>query len=162
MKIIKLTKNREALIDDEDFKMISKNKWYAHGLGDWVYAYRRITIKKGKSKLIAMSRQILNIIDNNYVVDHINGNTLDNRRRNLRIATHSQNMANRRKKVRKTSMYKGVSLYKKDATKPWIVFIKVNRKTKYVGLYKTEREAAEVYNQNALRMYNQYAKINKV
>jgi len=94
-------------------------------------------------------------------VDHINGNGLDNRKCNLRLATSSQNKRNQRKQRRKTSSkYKGVYWHKRD--KVWVVRIQAEGKEKYIGSYKTEQEAALAYNEAALKYHGEYAKLNEV
>lgn len=97
MKLIRLTKNKFAKVDNEDFESLNQYKWhYNDG-----YAER-----KENGKHIKMHRELLNAQTS--LVDHINGDTLDNQRKNLRLATRSQNAMNMRKHTGK-SVYKGVS-----------------------------------------------------
>lgn len=89
------------------------------------------------------------------VVDHINGDTTDNRRINLRMCKNVVNSCNTKKQVNGvTSKYKGVSFYKRDGT--W----EVNVAGEYFGRYATERRAAEVYNSRAKAIFGEYAKLN--
>lgn len=93
------------------------------------------------------------------VVDHINGDRLDNRKVNLRVCTKHQNSFNRKKPVNgKTSQYKGVYRNKKSPTR-WCAAIKFNGKSKYLGSYDTEVEAAQSYNQAAILYFGEYARI---
>ena len=90
----------------------------------------------------------------NMVVDHINHDTLDNRRSNLRICTHKQNLANRKKHKLATSKYKGVRRINRKT--PWEAEIS----GKYIGVFKTEKEAALAYNTKAKELFDQYAYLN--
>lgn len=93
-----------------------------------------------------------------YVIDHINGNPLDNRRENLRRVTSAVNNHNRRKSKGKSSQYNGVHFCKK--TKKWISQITVNGKRFFLGSFKLELHAAEVYDAHAALFYGKYARTN--
>ena len=101
MKKIKLTQGKVALVDDGDFEWLSQWKWTYKNGG---YAYRSI----GSKGHIFLHRAIMKS-PKNLEIDHINGNGLDNRRSNLRFATHKQNIRNQQKQKNRTSKYKGVS-----------------------------------------------------
>lgn len=94
MKTIKLTKGMEALVDDEDFELLSKWKWCAtFGSRDrkW-YAIRR---ERRDGPAIRMHRYLMGLgvwDSDKRVVDHLNGNSLDNRRENLEVVTQEENM----------------------------------------------------------------------
>jgi hypothetical protein len=88
------------------------------------------------------------------MIDHINGNKLDNRLENLRLATRSQNGANRKEHKNNTSGYRGVHWVKED--KNWRANIKVNNKIKSLGRYKTAEEASEVYELAADLLFGEY------
>lgn len=105
-----------------------------------------------------MHVQIMNFP--NLSVDHINGNTLDNRKENLRIVTHSQNTKNRTKSKNKTSKFKGVNFCKRS--KKWRVRIKVEYKSINLGYYTNEIEAAIAYNKAAKKYFGKYAKPNVI
>ncbi len=91
--------------------------------------------------------------------DHINGNTLDNRRSNLRICTRGQNQRNRRGNLNGTSKYKGVSF--KNENKKWVAQIGF-KKNMFIGYYKTEIEAALAYNEAAKKYHGKFARLNKI
>jgi hypothetical protein len=90
-----------------------------------------------------LSRQLLNVTDPTTQVDHIDHNTLNNQRSNLRLCTNQQNCLNRQKYPNTSSKFKGVSWYKRD--QKWRVYCCNNGQGKYLGLYDTELEAAKVY-----------------
>jgi hypothetical protein len=93
-------------------------------------------------------------------VDHINGNTLDNRKENLRICTQNQNGKNRLLNKNNVSGYKGVT-YKK-ANKLWCAQIVVNYHKMYLGLFTTAEAAALAYNEAAKKYHGEFAKLNEV
>jgi hypothetical protein len=87
------------------------------------------------------------------ITDHINGNGLDNRKSNLRIANHSINNLNQHKlRDNKTSRYRGVSWNKRDER--WVAALSINGRIKNLGSFKNEEIAVEVYNL-ALEKYRQ-------
>ena len=92
------------------------------------------------------------------VCDHINHNGLDNRRKNLRLCTNSQNFGNQRKRPNKSSIYKGVCFYKRDSK--WQVGIECNYKKYYLGRFDNEIEAAKVYDKKAAELFGEFAYTN--
>src|SRR3990167_5692086 len=139
MKEIPLTKGKIALVDDEDFEWLSVYSWQFHNKG---YANRIEGWKKGNRHHILMHRQIMQP-PNGLVVDHINGNRLDNRRSNLRICEYWQNGKNRIDAKPHQSKYRGVYLINGR----WQAILQVN-----LGLYRTEEEAA-IAHQKAITLY---------
>src|SRR3990167_4594031 len=114
MKKVKLTQNQYALVDNSDYEELSKFKWYAK-LDEKIksfYAGRNVRNEDGKycGQSIGMHRQILNPA-RNLLIDHVNHNTLDNRKSNLRLVSYAENQYNKRISKRNTSGYKGVSWY---------------------------------------------------
>ena len=157
MKHIKLTQGKYALVDDEDYSELIKYKWYAnHRHGIW-YAYTNI--RTGKSRItISMHRFLLNP-PKGIQVDHRDHNGLNNRRTNIRICTHAQNIQNqRRKQGSKTSRYKGVFWNKKESY--WYVQIKQNGKKLNLGSFLNEIEAAKIYDKKAEELFGEFANTN--
>jgi hypothetical protein len=152
MKKIKLTKGKVALVDDEDFKWLSKHNWYASISGYNYYAQRT-----KKRKNIRMHRVILNA-PKGVIVDHINGNSLDNRKQNLRLCSQSENMCNRLSPVINTSGFKGVSQIK--TSKKWEAYINKDGKRVRLGNFLSAKEAALAYNKAAIKYPRDFAKLN--
>lgn len=150
MKEIKLTDKITALIDDRDFQWLSNYKWRISSYG---YAIKDI-FKNGKYiKKIFMHRLIIGARKRD-IVDHIDGNPLNNQRGNLRIVTHPQSMRNRGKKKSSRGKYKGVYYIKKQ--KSWKTTI---GKIQISG-FRTEHQAALAYDLWAADMYGEFARLN--
>jgi len=164
MKILQLTHNYVTKLDDEDFVKFSKYKWYAalDSGTNTRRAARRFFYKGKKSKILFLSRLIIDANDE-YYVDHINGDTLDNRKSNLRLASVSQNGMNRGPNKNNKSGYKGVSWSSGD--KGWTAHINktINGKYKqfFIGNFKTKEEAAIAYNKKAKELFGEFAYLNQ-
>lgn len=160
MKEIALSRGLVALVDDEDFVELSKYKWYANPVGARIYARRDVVID-GKRIRIYMHKMILRT-DN--LVDHINGNGLDNRKTNLRSANFQLNGANRHTKRKRysgvPSKYHGVCWHK--AARKWMSAITVKYERIYLGLFESEEDAARAYNKEATKQFGQFATLNPV
>jgi len=107
---IPLTKGQIAIVDPDDYERLSKYKWSASEHGKTWYAVRREYLKKTKKqKCIYMHHEIIEL-PSGMVVDHVNRNGVDNRKRNLRAATYSQNNFNKGKRnVKSRSKYTGLA-----------------------------------------------------
>jgi HNH endonuclease/AP2 domain len=109
-----------------------------------------------------MHRFIYGITDPEIIIDHADGNGLNNRRSNLRIATHSQNQANKRKdtKNKRSSIYKGVHF--NTFTECWESAIYKDNKRIYLGRFDNQHEAALAYNRAALTFFGEFSRLNSV
>ena len=155
-KAIAMTNGMLVLVDDEDYEKLAGRVWSHVTNGFNSYAGT-----KWDGRTILMHRAILNA-PKGIEVDHINGDGLDNRRSNLRLATSAQNKANRRKRDHKR--YKGTIRYH-DARchtqkKVWVARICANGKHISLGYYETEEEAARAYDAAALKHFGEYAQLN--
>lgn len=93
-------------------------------------------------------------------VDHINHDRLDNRKTNLRVCTHSENLRNMKTPADNTSGYKGVSLLK--SRDKYAAYINVNRQRHRLGYFDTPEEAARAYNAKAIELHGDFASLNSV
>ncbi len=108
--------------------------------------------------MVRMHREIMNF-PKGLLVDHRNNNTLDNRRANLRPATSSQNMVNRRRdKSKNSSQFRGVRFRKERGR--WSAQITINGKTFWLGSYDNEIDAARAYDRAAMKYHGEFAKLN--
>ena len=157
MRTIPLTQGKVALVDDADYEWLNQWKWSAVKKGRCFYAVRG-TERNGVQKQFRMHSEIMGT-PKGMEVDHINGDSLDNRRENLRICTHAENIRNQRmRKTIKSSQFKGVSWDK--VNKKWKAQIKQGIHTKNLGRFTLEVEAAEAYDCHAKQLYREFANIN--
>lgn len=158
-EIIKTYKGKEytILVDDEDICKLEncqlrldhypKNK-----------EKLRIKIKSKTLKEKILARVLLNVEDKKIQVDHINNNSLDNRKCNLRACTQTENARNRDKQKNNKSGYKGVSVHGDR----YRVKIHPNGKTIELGIYDDKKEAAKAYNAAAIKYFGEFAFLNKL
>lgn len=132
MKRIPLTKGKFALVDDADYEYINQWKWYAAKVSKSHFYARKDNWINGKRHEISMHR-LLNNTPEGFVTDHINHNTLDNRRKNLRSSTVQDNLRNMKKTER--------GIYFNSKCNRWRAQITVYFKTIYLGSYLTKEEA---------------------
>ena len=152
MKTIQLTQGKETVVDDADFDYLNQHKWFCVYIGyapKYPYAFRKVN-----GKAITMHRFLL-APEKGFVIDHVNGDGLDNRRSNLRVCTQRQNTYNRRPNRSSRSGIKGVSFSTANPSKPWVAVI--GKPRRYLGSFRTKEEAGQTYAAAALEMYDQYA-----
>lgn len=158
---VKLTQGKIALVDDADFEYLNQWKWFYHN----GYAERSINLgtdKDGRQNIqtIKMHRVIMGVTDPTILVDHRNDNGeidgLNNRRSNLRLATHGQNMSNT--KAYKGRQYKGVY----PQGKKYYAAIRVDKVLKYLGSFSSQLKAARAYDVAAAQYFGQFARLNNV
>lgn len=164
MKQIPLTRGKFALIDDEDFERVSKFKWHVVlDRSGAFYAVSSIRYKigyNGQGK-IRMHRLLLGLERfDKRKVDHIDLDTLNNIKSNLRIATTSQNAANTFLMKDNASGFKGVLWHKRD--KKYQSQIVVNRNSIFLGYFDDPIEAAKAYDREAIKHFGEFARTNKM
>jgi len=150
MKTIPLTLGKVAIVDDEDFEHLNQFKWSAIKDGNIFYARRRTINGSTKS----MHREILFPLPG-FHADHINGDGLDNRRRNLRIVTNQKNQMNRGAQKNNKLGVKGVSFHSRK--KKYQSQIKANGKVIALGYFKTVSEASDAYKKASAKFFGIYA-----
>jgi hypothetical protein len=156
--------DRFAMVDDADYEALDLHVWSEAEKAMTYYA-RRNVLQDGAMKSLLMHRVILGLSDPNIVVDHIDGNGLNNQLSNLRVCTKRENSRNQRKRRRPcSSKYKGVSYFKSrwNLKKPWYAHIVSDHKNYSLGYYATPEEAALAYNTKAKELFGEWAKLNEV
>ena len=150
MKTIELTQGQVAIVDDEDYEMLMDRKWFAHKshIGTY-YAKTNVRISRGKQSTVCMHRVIMGA-QKREEVDHLNHNTLDNRRMNLRTCTTRQNHQNRVNQGK--SPYPGVSQVTNSPK--WKATIRAYGKQLHLGVYDTEIEASQAYRDKCKEIKN--------
>lgn len=163
MRYIELQNSIEIVaIDEEDFWYISQFNWVMSTDG-----YAKRTVKKEKNgrkynSYIYMHRELMSqfLTSKKNIVDHINGDRLDNRKSNLRICSSKENNRNRHC-TSGASKYKGICY--RISTHRWIARIQNGKgKREYLGAYLTEEEAAMAYNRRAKKLFGRFAHLNDI
>jgi hypothetical protein len=159
------TKNGyEFQVDPEDEALAREAGWSvmtdtSRAKNKEISSIRKYVVRNRNNHTEYLHRTILKAPEGT-LCDHINGNGLDNRRANIRFATNSQNSANRKIGVRNKSGYKGVHWSSRD--NKWRVQFKVNKKTKYIGLFANSHEGALAYNRAMKNYFGEFARLNMV
>ncbi len=150
MRRLSLTQGRVALVDDADYDAVcAVGRWQVGSCGGRLYAQH------------ATSGGVLRLhtfLTGWQLVDHINGDGLDNRRANVRLATSSQNGANKAAPRSNTSGFKGVSLYRRTGRgRAYITVLGVET---HLGYFATAEDAAFAYDAAAQRLFGEFARLN--
>lgn len=147
--------DHEVIIDDEDAERVLKYKWHVGKFSEKFYAMRLVK-EKDKTTSDRLHRFIMNYP--NSFVDHINNNSLDNRKQNLRICNMAENCRNQKRHKDNISGYKGVDF----SNNKWKARIRFNYKSIYLGYYETKEQAAIAYNIAALKYFGEFAQLNNI
>lgn len=139
--VIPLTRGRETLVDAEDVEFLGQFNWH------WNSHPTATGYAVLKSPFFFRMHRVLTKCPDGYIVDHINGNSLDNRKSNLRIVTNRENGQN--KKIHRSGKLVGCSYHKRR--KKWEAQIRVDKNRKSLGYFKTEHEAHQAY----MKAYNE-------
>lgn len=143
------------IIDASDFTEVSQHNWFEERNGYPSYntsrkspeGRRRVTLHR-----FLMKPQV------GVDIDHISGDRLDNRRCNLRVCSHQENMFNQKTRNTNSSGFNGVS-FQKSAGK-YAAYINQNEKKYHLGLFDTAEEAAAVRDKAAAKLYREFARFN--
>jgi len=154
-----MSQPKYAKVDPADYKRLRKYEWFSIKGTRNFYAVRRERKPTGrKFTTIYMHREIIEIADG-LLIDHKNQNSMDNRSANLRAATRTQNIRNRKKFSRPgVSKYKGI--YRDKIQKRWIARIMFKKKRIYLGSFRNEIDAAKAYDEAARKYHGEFASLN--
>lgn len=153
MKEIVSSNGKVIFVDDNDFDLMNRWRWYAHLSGGCYYAYRSIRVR-GRRGVISMHRQLMGS-PQGLVVDHIDGNGLNNQKSNLRVCTKKENLWHHNK-IKGIIPYLGVT-YKR---KKFLARITCDKRVYRLGAYYTPEEAARAYDKMAKVLFGQFATLN--
>jgi HNH endonuclease/AP2 domain len=158
MKMIPLTQGEFALVGDEDFESLSKYKWSVVKSTKRIACYARRGIRTGNKITIEYMHRAILPAPRGFVVDHIDGNGLNNQLSNLRLADRRENARNRPKQRNNLSGFKGVC--RQQERNGWKAQIRANKESHYLGLFATAELAAAAYNGAAEKLHGNFAKTN--
>lgn len=158
MKQIPLTQGQFALVDDEDYEMLSKFKWTLHKRGDHCYAIRMGRKENGQRLMIKMHRQVLGLTDPKILVDHRDNNGLNNQKANIRACSPAENSRNRGLTKSNPRKLKGITFHK--GANKFMAQIEFERKSIFIGYFNTDMEAAKAYDKKAIELHGDFARLN--
>jgi len=141
------------LVDNKDFDEVNKYQWSAHHVRDKIYA----TTSQINGKMTYLHRWLMSTPKGLYT-DHKNGNTLDNRRDNLRVCTNSQNLLNKGKVSSNTSGFRGVDFIKRLGK--YRARVRIGGKEKHLGVYANMEDAIKITKKAIIKNHGEFANIN--
>jgi len=159
MKYIPLTQGKFAIVDDDMYEYLNQWKWCLRKKSERSFYAGRNDWENKKNHIVTMQQLIMNP-PKGMVIDHINGNGLDNRRCNLRICTREQNLKNQKRHKNNKCGYKGVHWV--PLLKKWRAGIYSDGKDIYIGVYASLEDAAKAYNKAAIKYHGEFARLNNV
>lgn len=157
--------NMFILVDDEDYDRLNSHRWRLNKRKHTTYAMRIVPKSEQRSLNhptgIYCHRETMGVImDKSVLVDHKDGDGLNNQKSNLRICSGHENQGNRKKVAIFSSKYKGVFWNKRKLM--WHSVIKIGKNKKQLGYYINEDEAAFAYNNEAKVYFGEFARLNEI
>jgi hypothetical protein len=154
---IPLGDNKFALIEEEDYPLVSQYPWHAYRTKWNVYAGTTVRLAGGENRTLLLHRLLLGAKPGEEV-DHIDLDGLNCTRKNLRLASHLQNVWNQRRKITNTSGYKGVYLVR--GRNVWHARIRDHGRQIHLGYFVDPVEAARAYDAKAREIAGEFARLN--
>jgi hypothetical protein len=152
---VELTRGAVATIDAADIHLVSSNNWCLQLLGGRQYAGHS---QRGESRRLVLMHRVIFDAPGGMHIDHIDGDGLNNRRSNLRLASREGNMRNVGKTASNTSGYKGVHWC--EGAKKWRCQIRTDGGRISLGLFDTPEAAYEAYRSAAMAHHGEYARLD--
>lgn len=167
MKTITMNKGYTACVDDDDYALVSRYRWSAFfsEKDRTVYARTNLVLGDGRRVSRMMHRVILGLVEKAFpLIDHRDHNGLNNQRENLRLSTKAMNARNRRKVMRASSPYIGVSRSKHHSGRwgKWAAYEWTGREQRWIGRFEYEASAAVARNVAIYRQHPEFGTLNKV
>lgn len=156
---IPLNQGKFALIDEADADLILGRQWFVQRVAQSDSLFYAYTGSAKDGTRISMHRLITGA-EPGVLVDHRNGDGLDNRRHNLRTCTHTQNMQNRKMHSNNRSGFKGVYQHRGKGSNRWYAQLRVDGRRIHIGAFPTPEDAARAYDEAALRHHGEFARLN--
>jgi len=152
---VTLTRGYEAIIDASDVPLVEGWNWYADVFGNTVYGKNRS--RNGIKNITILIHRVIMGDPDGFQIDHIDGDGLNNRRSNLRFATHAENLRNRKMAKNNTSGFKGV--YWDLARKKWRARITFDGKIYYLGRYQEIDTAHSAYVAASEKLHGKFGRV---
>ena len=159
MRAIELTQGHKALVDDEDYGWLTEmGPWHAAKDCYTFYARRNVPRPDGRQATVYMHRVVLGLVAGDGIeVDHWNGNGLDNRRANLRQASHAENQHNRRSLANASGV---TGVWWNPRIGRWQVYIAANGRRHYLGSFADIEDAAAAHAAASINYHGAFARVN--
>lgn len=157
MKLILTKHGQEIVVDDDIYEQCNNRQWRVDKGG---YARNNPWVN-GKTVTVYLHRLVMKADSSKTIVDHINGDKLDNQRSNLRFVTQEQNKFNRKATVGTPCPYKGVTI-NSSSKRPYKADIFYRGVHHYLGVFATAEEAAQAYNEGSLKYHGEYGRLNVI
>lgn len=155
MKLLKLSQGKQAIVDDEDYSYLANFKWCVNKKNGYYQVIRTVYDRDSKKYYKIILARVIMDVPCGMLVDHIYHNPLDNRRFNLRVCNHQQNMSNR---MPSRNRFKGILKHHGR----YRAKIDYNYKRTYLGTFPDPVSAAKAYNDAAIKIFGPFAKLNKI
>ncbi len=150
---IPLSQNKFAIIDREDYQIVSQYKWHIH-IGKYAATTQHIGYWRTRKTIIITMHDLIMGKKKGFSIDHIDGDGFNNTRENMRVCTHQQNLFNQKLNKANTSGYKGVYWHKQ--AKKWLAAIMVNQKHISLGVFLDKLDAVDARKKAEIEYFGEF------